>query len=152
MLCVPIWDKRKPHYIAVPLGYPMWQKKESKLELAVSMIRQVTPEFTEKKNVIILCDSWYVKKNLVSIVDDYENLDLIGNARANSVIYNLPPAPTGKREDPTSMSSDCLSTKILNCLRKSWRLLHWMPSCTDKYLRGKEEDSRRLIFSTIFLY
>ena len=53
----------------------MWQKKESKLELAASMIHQVMPEFQEKKQVIILCDSWYTKQNLVSIVDEYQNLD-----------------------------------------------------------------------------
>ncbi|MFR3003880.1 MAG: hypothetical protein ACLTML_00295 [Blautia faecis] len=46
-------------YLSVPLGYRMWQKKESKLELAVSMIRQVMPEFHSKDHVIILCDSWY---------------------------------------------------------------------------------------------
>ncbi|KAI4447490.1 hypothetical protein C823_002009 [Eubacterium plexicaudatum ASF492] len=78
----------------------MWQKKESKLELAASMVRQAMPEFSNKKNVIILCDSWYVKKNLVSIVDEYENLDLIGNARSDSVIYDLPPQRTGKRGRP----------------------------------------------------
>ena len=55
----------------------MWQKKESKLELAASMIRQVMPEFHSKDHVIILCDSWYTKQNLVSIVDEYPNLDLI---------------------------------------------------------------------------
>ncbi|KAI4450735.1 hypothetical protein C823_005272 [Eubacterium plexicaudatum ASF492] len=53
-----------------------------------------------QKNVIILCDSWYVKKNLVSIVDEYENLDLIGNARSDSAIYDLPPQRTGKRGRP----------------------------------------------------
>ena len=85
-------------YLSVPLGYHMWQKKSSKLELAASMVRQVMQEFREKKNVIILCNSWYVKQNLVSIVDEYENLDLIGNARPDSVIYNLPPAPTGRKD------------------------------------------------------
>ena len=54
------------------------------------------PELCQK-NVIILCDSWYVKKNLVSIVNEYPNLDLIGNAISDSVIYDLAPAPTGKR-------------------------------------------------------
>ncbi len=68
----------------------MWQKKESKLELASFMVRRVMPELRTKKNVIILCDNWYVKKNLVSIVDEYENLDLIGNARSDSFIYDLP--------------------------------------------------------------
>lgn len=90
MLCVPVWNRDKIHYLAVPLGYHMWQKKESKLELAASMVRQVIPEFSKKKNVIILCDSWYVKKGLVCIVDEYKNLDLIGNARSDSVIYDLP--------------------------------------------------------------
>lgn len=64
------------------------------------MVRQVMPEFQEKKNVIILCDSWYVKKNLVTIVEEYPNLDLIGNARSDSVIYDLAPAPTGRKGRP----------------------------------------------------
>lgn len=59
-----------------PLGYRMWQKKESKLELAAFMVHQVMPEFSKKKNVIILCDSWYIKKGLVCIVDEYKNLVL----------------------------------------------------------------------------
>ena len=31
MLCVPVWNRDKISYLAVPLGYRMWQKKESKL-------------------------------------------------------------------------------------------------------------------------
>ena len=53
------------------------------------MIRQVMPEFHSKDHVIILCDSWYTKQNLVSIVDEYPNPDLIGNARSASVMYDL---------------------------------------------------------------
>ena len=43
MLCVPVWKKGRVHYLSVPLGYRMWQKQESKLELAASMIRQAMP-------------------------------------------------------------------------------------------------------------
>ena len=100
MLCVPVWKHNKISYLAVPLGYSMWQKKESKLQLAASMVRLVMPELSQKKNVIILCDSWYMKQNLVSIVDEYSNLDLIGNVRSDSVIYALAPAPTGKKWRP----------------------------------------------------
>ena len=90
----------------------MWQKKESKLELAASMIRQVMPEFQEKKQVIILCDSWYTKRNLVSIVDEYLNLDLIGNARIDSVMYA--PAHTGRRGRPAkTWGRDFLLKQIL---------------------------------------
>ena len=53
------------------------------------MIRQVMPEFHSKDHIIILCDSWYTKQNLVSTVDEYPNLDLIGNARSASVMYDL---------------------------------------------------------------
>ncbi len=72
-------------------------KKESKLELASAMVRQMMPAFSAQSNVIILCDSWYVKQNLVSVVDEYENLDLIKNARTDSVIYDLTSQPTGRK-------------------------------------------------------
>ena len=65
MLCVPVWNRDKVSYLSVPLGYRMWQKKESKLELAASMIRQVMPEFHSKDHIIILCDSWYTKQKSV---------------------------------------------------------------------------------------
>ena len=89
MLFVPVWNGDKVSHLSVPLGYRMWQKKESKLELAASMIRQVMPEFHSKDHVIIPCDSWDTKHNLLSIVDEYPNPDLIGNARSDSVMYDL---------------------------------------------------------------
>ena len=100
MLCIPVWNHDKISYLVVPLGYRMWQKKESKLELAATMVRQAMPEFSQQKNVLILCDSWYRKQNLVSIVEEYENLDLIGNAGSDSVIYDPASAPAGHRGRP----------------------------------------------------
>ena len=97
MLCVPVWNQDKISYLSVPLGYRMWKKKESKLELAATMIRKVMPQFQSREHVIILCDSWYTKQNLVCIVNEYPNLDLIGNARIDSVMYDLAPAHTGRR-------------------------------------------------------
>ena len=49
----------------------------------------VMPEFHSKDHVIIPCDSWDTKHNLLSIVDEYPNPDLIGNARSASVMYDL---------------------------------------------------------------
>ena len=51
MLCVPIWSNRRIAYLAVPLGYRMWQKKQSKLELAAAMVRQVMPSFAERLSI-----------------------------------------------------------------------------------------------------
>ena len=126
MLCVPVWNKDRIHYLSVPLGYRMWQKKGSKLELAVSMVRHVMPIFHTKKNVILLCDSWYVKKSLVSIVDEYENLGLIGNARLDSVIYDLPPQRTGKGDVLQRMAPGSPSRMILLCLMKKLEVITWL--------------------------
>ena len=67
------------------------------------MVHQVMPGFSQQKNVIILYDSWYMKQNLVSIIEEYENLDLIGNARSDAAIYDLAPAPTGHRGRPAML-------------------------------------------------
>ena len=161
MLCVPVWDRDRISYPAVPLGYRIWQKKESKLELASAMVRQVMPEFSAQRNVIILCDSWYVKQNLVSVIEEYENLDLIGNARADSVIYDLAPQPTGKKGRPAkhgrrlSIDSDFILSaekvggyytgyrRVLTNIFGSREVMAYVTST------GKENGTRRLFFSTV---
>ena len=162
MLCVPVWNRDKISYLAVPLGYRMWQKKESKLELAASMVRQVMPEFSAQKNVIILCDSWYTKQNLVSIVEEYPNLDLIGNARADSVIYDLAPAPTGRKgrpakhgkrlsaDDDFTLSDEKINGYYIGVRRVLTNLFGSREVLA--YVTTPEKDSftRRLFFSTIF--
>ncbi len=162
MLCMPVWNRDRISYLAVPLGYRMWQKKESKLELASAMVRQMMPEFHTQKNVIILCDSWYVKQNLVSVVEEYENLGLIGNARADSVMFDLAPLPTGQKGRPAkhgrrlSMDSDFILSgekvdgyytgyrRMLTNIFGAREVMAYV-TCT-----GKENGTKRLFFSTIF--
>lgn len=91
MLCVPVWKKQRIVYLAVPLGYRMWTRETSKLELAASMVRQAMPGLSAQKNVILLCDSWYAKKDLACVTEEYTNLDIICNARHDSVLYDLAP-------------------------------------------------------------
>ena len=38
MLCVPVWNRDRIFYFVVPLGYRMWLKKESKMELASAVV------------------------------------------------------------------------------------------------------------------
>ena len=162
MLCVPVWNGSKISYLSVPLGYRMWKKEKSKLELAASMVRQVMPVFSSQKNVVILCDSWYAKKDLVSIVDEYPNLDVICNARYDSVIYDLAPQPTGKRGRPAkhgkrlSPEEDFVLSdektgdyyigvrRVLTNIFGSREVLAYVTSSE------KGSSSRRLFFSTIF--
>ena len=162
MACVPVWNKGRIHYLSVPLGCRMWQKKEFKLEPAASMIRHVMPVFHEKKNVIILCDSWYVKKNLVSIIDGYENLDLIGNARSDSVIYDLPPQRTGKKGRPAShgkrlsiqddfmLSDEKIGEHYMTVRRVLTNIFGKREVLAYVTSPEKGSGSRRLFFSTVF--
>lgn len=61
------------------------------------MIRQVMPEFCAKKNVVILYDIWYAKKDLTCVANEYRNLNIICNARCNSIIYVPAPKPAGRK-------------------------------------------------------
>lgn len=162
MLCVPVWNKGRISYLSVPLGYRMWQKKESKLELAADMVRQVMPEFSEKKNVIILCDSWYVKKDLVCLVEEYQNLDLIGNVRSDSVIYDLPPQQNGKKGRPAVrgrrlsiwddfvLSEDKIGDYYTAVRRVLTNIFGKREVLAYVTVPEKDSSTRRLFFSTIF--
>ena len=162
MLCVPVWKQSRCVYMSIPLGYRMWQKEISKLELAADMVRKVMPVFSDVKNVILLCDSWYAKKNLTGMVDEYENLDMICNVRKDSVIYDLAPPKTGKRGRPAkygkqlsvetdfSLSEEKIgdyyigTRHVLSNLFGERRVLAFVTSTE------RQGSPRRLFFSTVF--
>ena len=162
MLCVPVWKQNKISYLAVPLGYCMWQKSQSKLELAASMVRQVMPEFSGKKQVIILCDSWYTKQNLISVIDEYKNLDLIGNARSDSVLYDFAPGRTGRRGRPAkhgrqlslendfTLSDEKMDGYHIGVRRVLTKLFGRREVLAYVTSSEKEGSARRLFFSTVF--
>ena len=163
MLCVPYADNKNSaiRYISIPLGYRMWKKVESKLELAASMIRQVMPEFSQKNQVIVMCDSWYTKKPFTGLVDEYKNLHLIGNARSDSILYDLSPASTRKRGRPAthgkhlSIEKDfTLSDEKLNGYymgKRQVRTTLFKGRTVTAYVTcaEKENGTRRLFLSTI---
>ena len=162
MLCVPVWREQKIVYLAVPLGYRMWKKDVSKLELAASMVRQVMPEFSAQKNVVILCDSWYAKKDLVCVVDEYKNLDIICNARYDSVIYDLAPQPTGRKGRPARhgrrlspvedfrLSDERIGDYYMGVRRVLTNLFGQREVLAYVTASEKAQGTRRLFFSTIF--
>ena len=100
MLCVPVWKKNRIAYQSIPLGYRLWTKHRSKLELAADMVRSVMPELASCHQVILLFDSWYAKSSMTCLADEFQNLDIICNVRHDTVMYDLPPARTGKRGRP----------------------------------------------------
>lgn len=86
-------------YITIPLGYKLYDKTCTKLELAKILISTVMPELSDIQ-VVTLCDSWFTKKPFLEILTQYDNLDIIGGIRSDTVLYDLKPNPTGKRGRP----------------------------------------------------
>ena len=162
MLCIPVWKNSKCVYMSIPLGYRMRQKDTSKLDLAAAMVRKVMPTLSHIRNVILLCDSWYAKKTLVSIVDEYDNLDIICNVRNDSVIYDLAPEKTGKRgrpakhgkrlslEDDFSLSDEKIGDYFIGVRRVLSNLFGEREILAFVTSTKNTEGSKRLFFSTIF--
>lgn len=66
----------------------------SKLQLAADLLDEVMPMLS-KRQVVLLFDSWYVKKNLIQHARQYGILAIICNVRHDTQIYELPTAKTG---------------------------------------------------------
>lgn len=100
MLHVPLESADGTIYLSVPLGYRLWTKELSKLELAADMVRSVMAELSSCGQVILLCDSWYPKKPVTGLVAEFKNMEMICCARSDTVLYDLPGERTGRRGRP----------------------------------------------------
>jgi len=100
LLSFPVISDGIMQYCSVPLGYRLWDKSKSKLALAAELVKQAMNVIGSNRQVILLCDSWYPKAEITELIECYDNLHLICNVRSDTVLYNLPPEPTGKRGRP----------------------------------------------------
>lgn len=100
LLSFPVMADGSIRYLSVPLGYRLWDKKQTKLEIAAEMVRQAMAGIGQGRQVFLLCDSWYPKGCVAGLVDEFDNLDIICNARIDTAMYDLPPERTGKRGRP----------------------------------------------------
>ena len=98
----------------------------------------------------------------MSVVDEYENLDLIGNARADSVIYDLAPQPTGRKGRPAKhgrrlsiesdfvLSGEKVGDYYTGCRRVLTNIFGAREVMAYVTSTGKENGTKRLFFSTVF--
>lgn len=160
-LSVPVLNQREGkapliRYLAVPVGYRMWTKEQTKLELAGDLIEEVMP-LLEDRQVLLLFDSWYAKSSLIERVLQYPGLDIICNVRSDSAMYELPPLPNGKPGRPKKRGkrihmNDFTLSSNMDGMRVGHRIvlthicgnrrIHAYVSCTTS-------GSRRLFFSTL---
>ena len=109
VISVPVEIEGKLRYLSVPVGYRLRSRGENKLELAANMVEQAIQEFPTETKAILLCDSWYPKGAIRRIVSSNPKLELIANVRVDTKLYDLPPAPTGKRGRPAKKG------RVLDC-------------------------------------
>lgn len=159
LLSFPVWDGGLIQYVSVPLAYRLWDKEKTKLEIAAEMVRQAMGVIGADKQVFLLCDSWYPKAEVAGLVSEFENLDIICNARVDTAMYELPPAPTGKRGRPRKYGKRIyLKDFVLQAPRAGdWKVgvrlvltRLWGGRVVYAYVTAPKKggDSRRLFFCT----
>lgn len=98
-LCVPVIQKKQEHsrihYLSLPLGYKLWEPgKGSKLELAADLVEEAMEVAALKQRQLILsADSWYMKAPFIQRVLRHPEIQIIGNVRHDSRMYELPSIP-----------------------------------------------------------
>jgi len=100
MVSVPIKVGNEVKYLSIPVGFRLRGENENKLKIASKMIDTAMEILQEHRKVILLCDSWYPKGDVIETVKKHKNLELIANTRIDSSLFDLPPARTGKRGRP----------------------------------------------------
>ena len=81
--------------------------------LAAELAAQAMIAIGSDRQVILLRDSWYPKAEMTALVEQFENLEMVCNARANTALYGLPPARTGKKGRPRKRGNRILLDEVL---------------------------------------
>jgi hypothetical protein len=98
-VCVPAMVGGAVKYLTVPVRFRLRGEDESKLTIASEMVAEAMRVLKDVGTVILMCDSWYPKGEVLKTVEAHENLELIANVRSDTVMYDLPQR-TGKRGRP----------------------------------------------------
>lgn len=105
LLFFPVYQNGKILYLSVPMGYRFWDKEKGKIALAAELAAQAMKVIGPKHQVILLCDSWYPKVEVVALVEQFENLEMVYNARVDmSLSVSLPLRPE-RRGIPESVGT-----------------------------------------------
>ncbi len=137
LLSFPVCQDGKIRYLSVPVGYRLWDKKKSKLALAAELAAQAMKAIGPERQGILLCDSWYPKAEVTALVEQFENLEMVCNARVDTALYGLAPAKTGKKGRPKKRGDRIHLEKIVLSEPKSGDWLIGMVPVITNLWKGK---------------
>ena len=94
--------------------FPQANKPTHKLLILFLIGQLCTEHFTSVRNLHKLCfDSWYAKKKLIDWALSHSNVNIICNARHDTVMWDLPEPTSEKRGRPRKYG-DKLSLDSIN--------------------------------------
>lgn len=64
--------------------------------------------FPAGQQVILLCDSWYPKGDVLSLVDEFPQLEIICNACRDTTLYDFPPPREGNGVALATVGNGCI--------------------------------------------
>ena len=89
------------------------------------------------RQVILLCDSWYPKAEVVALVEQFDNLEMVCNARVDTVLYGLPAAKTGKKGRPRKRGSRIRGKegieRLVNLISLSYSAMTLLPYSDESF-------------------
>lgn len=118
VISIPVTIQGCVRYVTIPLGYRLRAEQENKLELAADMVTQAVRHFPDGKQAVLLCDSWYPKGTVRKAVSRTPGLELVANVRKDTRLFDLPPAPTGRRGRPPKKGRPLDITVDFDCSLK----------------------------------
>ena len=98
-ICVPVSVGGCVQYLNIPVRFRVRERDESKLKIASEMVTEAMAVLSAVPTVVLLCDSWYTKGEVVATVAAHPNLELVGGIRVDTAMFELP-VRTGKRGRP----------------------------------------------------
>lgn len=99
-IAFPIKNDSKVEYVMFPFAMRMYiPGQNTKFELVSEMAKRAIKAFADDQHIILECDSWYPKGEVLQFVMKHDNVDLIANIRKDTALYKLP-TRTGKRGRP----------------------------------------------------
>lgn len=99
-IAFPIKNDSKVEYVMFPFAMRMYiPDQKTKLEMVSEMAERAIKAFDDDQHIILECDSWYPKGEVLQFVMNHDNVDLIANIRRDSALYKKP-TRTGKRGRP----------------------------------------------------
>ena len=88
IMLIPAMMSSGLKYIPVVVAQRMWNKDLNKLNIACELVLQARSVIGENRQLILLCDSWYPKGKIASLIN-LQHFDIICNIRHDSVMTEL---------------------------------------------------------------